>query len=121
MSSRFMIIMAVLLVCGLLLLVMMIRQRKLTLRYAIIWIILIIGLALLIFIPGSLNSLAKLLGIYGVTNMVFFLGFLFSIVLNFALTISASRNSERIRKLTQQMGLDEHEIRNREQETTKMD
>lgn len=116
-----MVIMAVLLVCGLFLLLMMIRQRKLTLRYAIIWIILIIGLALLIFIPGSLKTLAKLFGVYSETNIVFFLGFLFSIILTFALTVSSSRNSERIRKLTQQMGLNEYQTKQRGQDATDTD
>lgn len=110
-SNRFRIIFVVLLLAGLILLFQMIRKRKLSIRYAMIWIIMMISLAVLVLIPGCLEWMANLLGIYDVTNMVFFLGFVFSIVLSFALTVSSSRNSERIRKLTQQMGLKEYEHR----------
>ena len=109
-STRFMVIMAVILLLGLGILVNMVRKRRLSLRYALLWIILIIVLALVLFIPGSLPFLARLLGIYDVMNMVFFLGFLFSLIVSFSLMIATSRNSERIQKLTQELGLKDHEI-----------
>ena len=65
----------------------------------------------MILIPGCLDAVARLVGIYDVTNMVFFLGFVFSLVMSMALTLSASRNAERIKKLTQQIGIDDYEIR----------
>lgn len=109
-STRFMVIMGILLLLGLGILVEMTRKRVLSLRYALLWIILILGLALMIFIPGSLSFLANLLGIYDVMNMVFFLGFIFCLIVSFSLMISSARNSERIRKLTQDLGLKDHEI-----------
>lgn len=110
-STRFMIIMAVILLLGLVILLEMIRKRSLSLRHALLWIVLIVGLALMIFIPGSLSFLAKLLGIYDVMNMVFFLGFLFSLIVTFSLMIATSRNSEKIQKLTQELGMKDYEIR----------
>ena len=115
-STRLQIILIVSLICGLLLLLIMIRKRKLSLRYAIMWIAMIIVLALMILIPGCLETIAGLMGIYDVTNMIFFLGFVFSLMMSMALTVSASRNAERIKKLTQQVGIDDYEIRrNKEQ------
>ena len=110
-SLRLRIILIVGLVAGLILLLLMIRKRKLSLRYAIMWIAMIIALALMILIPGCLDAIAGLVGIYDVTNMVFFLGFVFSLMMSMALTVSASRNAERIKKLTQQVGIDDYEIR----------
>lgn len=120
-SNRLLIIMGVVILAGFISLIFMIRQRKITLRYALLWIAMIIGLACLIFIPGSLKFLSRTLGIYSEINMVFFLGFLFSIILSFMLTVSASRNSEKIRKLTQQMGIYEHEINNKDNESKSED
>lgn len=115
-SLRLRIILIVGLVTGLILLLLMIRKRKLSLRYAIMWIAMIVALALMILIPGCLDAIAKLVGIYDVTNMIFFLGFVFSLMMSMALTVSASRNAERIKKLTQQVGIDDYEIRrNKEQ------
>lgn len=115
-SLRLRVILIVSLFGGLVLLLIMIRKRKLSLRYAIMWIAMIIALALMILIPGCLDAIAKLVGIYDVTNMIFFLGFVFSLMMSMALTVSASRNAERIKKLTQQVGIDDYEIRrNKEQ------
>lgn len=115
-SLRLRVILIASLFGGLVLLLIMIRKRKLSLRYAIMWIAMIIALAMMILIPGCLDAIAKLVGIYDVTNMFFFLGFVFSLMMSMALTVSASRNAERIKKLTQQVGIDDYEIRrNKEQ------
>ena len=115
-SLRLRVILIASLFGGLVLLLIMIRKRKLSLRYAIMWIAMIIALAMMILIPGCLDAIAKLVGIYDVTNMIFFLGFVFSLMMSMALTVSASRNAERIKKLTQQVGIDDYEIRrNKEQ------
>ena len=116
-SARFRTILIVSLLGGLILLLVMIRKRKLSLRYAIMWIVMVIALALMILIPGCLDSIAKLVGIYDVTNMIFFLGFIFSLMMSMALTVSASRNAERIKKLTQQVGIDDYEIRKNKENT----
>ena len=110
-STRLRVILIVSLLASLIMLLIMIRKRKLSLRYAIMWIVMILALGLMILIPGCLDAIARLVGIYDVTNMVFFLGFVFSLVMSMALTLSASRNAERIKKLTQQIGIDDYEIR----------
>ena len=110
-STRLRVILIVSLLASLIMLLIMIRKRKLSLRYAIMWIAMILALGLMILIPGCLDAIARLVGIYDVTNMVFFLGFVFSLVMSMALTLSASRNAERIKKLTQQIGIDDYEIR----------
>ena len=66
MSVRLKIIMVVLLVLAMAIIVNLIRKRKLELKYALVWMLLIVGLALLVLIPGLLEGLAALLGIYSV-------------------------------------------------------
>lgn len=85
----------------LLLILNMIRKRKLELKYSLVWLIVMI---LLLFIAGSpdkLTEIAKTLGIYSPVNMVFFLGFVFSLIIIFVLTVTVSRLSARIRRLAQ--------------------
>lgn len=114
MSLRLYIIILVVLMLGLLMLIRLIKKGSLELKYAIVWMVLDVGLAIILLIPGGLQWLASVLGIYDVTNMVFFVGFIFSIILNFSLTMSLSRNSDRVRKLTQQVALNEYEMKHKE-------
>ena len=75
MTFRLKVIIAVCLILGFGVIINLIRKKKLELKYALIWMLLIVGLALIIFIPGLLDALAEVLGIYSVMNMIFFIGF----------------------------------------------
>ena len=111
MTLKFQIIIACTLFIGFAMLVNLIRKRSLELKYAITWLLLIVGTAFIIFIPGLLDWVAGVLGIYDVTNMVFFVGFIFSIIIIFSLTMALSRNSDRVRKLAQMIALNEYDDR----------
>lgn len=88
-----------------------VKKRHLELKYAITWMLLPITIGVIIAIPGALEWISGLLGIYDVVNMVFFLGFIVLLAIIYSLTVALSRSSERIRKLTQMMALDEYEKR----------
>lgn len=96
------------LIIGLVALVNLIRKRSLELKYALTWLLLGAGLLLVVLVPGVLDLLTVLLGIYNPMNMVFFLGFLFSIVVIFTLTMALSNNSNRVRKMAQKIALNEY-------------
>ena len=59
-------------------------------------------------INNLLNVISKALGIYNEINMLFFLGFVFIILVIFSLTMSLSRNSERVRKMVQEIALNSY-------------
>ena len=88
-----------------------VKKRHLELKYAITWMLLPIMICVFVAIPGALEWVSKILGIYDVVNMVFFLGFIVLITIIYSLTVALSRHSDRIRKLTQMMALDEYEKR----------
>lgn len=93
-----------LIVCILLFLMIilnMIRKRELELKYALSWFIMALALIILVCIPDTMGKLAELLGIYSPVNMVFFLGFVFSLIVIFVLTVTLSRMSSRVRRLAQ--------------------
>lgn len=67
-----------------------------------------LGILIITLIPNLLNVISKVLGIYNEINMLFFLGFVFIILVIFSLTMSLSRNSERVRKMAQEIALNSY-------------
>ena len=63
--------------------------------------------------PGSLfwMVVAAFFGIYSPVNMIFFMGFVLSLVIIFTLTVALSRVTARVRKLAQMIALQDEEKR----------
>ena len=105
MSIRIKCVIIVVLILGLLKILGLIKKNKLELKYALSWLFLELGILIITLIPNLLNVISKVLGIYNEINMLFFLGFVFIILVIFSLTMSLSRNSERVRKMAQEIAL----------------
>lgn len=103
MQARILIIIALLFL--LVLIVYMVRQRSLELKYVLVWLAGDLAMLIMIAFPNLLDKLAELLGIYSVTNMVFFLGFIFSLVVCFSLTVALSRLSGSVRRMAQMISM----------------
>ncbi|MCR5654842.1 MAG: DUF2304 domain-containing protein [Lachnospiraceae bacterium] len=115
MSTKIQIIIGAVLLVGLFAIVNMIRQRKLDLKYALSWLVAFVAVLILDIFPVLLTKLSYALGIWAPVNMVFFLGFCFSLMIIFTLTVALSRMSERVRKLSQAVALNEEKILQLEQ------
>lgn len=100
-STKFQIILIVGILLILLIILNMIRKRKLELKYSLVWLIVLMFLLVMACMPEKLQEIATALGIYSPVNMIFFLGFVFSLVIIFVLTVTVSRLSARIRRLAQ--------------------
>lgn len=111
MTLKFRLIMAAILLIGFVIIINMVRKKSLDLRYALIWLALIAMILVIVIVPGLLGVITHFLGIYDAMNMVFFMGFVFFIVVTFFLTAALSRNSNRIKALTQQVALLEKQVR----------
>ena len=107
MSIRIKCVIIVVLILGLLKILGLIKKNKLELKYALSWLFLELGI-FIITLPNLLNVISKALGIYNEINMLFFLGFVFIILVIFSLTMSLSRNSERVRKMAQEIALNSY-------------
>ena len=105
MNSRIKIIVAIIIVLALSIIVNMIRRKALELRYALTWLGVGVVVLVLDLFPGLMSQLSKLMGIALPSNMLFFLGFCFSLAIIFGLTIAVSKLSNRINDLTQEMAL----------------
>lgn len=110
MNIRIQIIVSVIVLLALGVIVNMIRQKKLELRYALSW--LGVGVAILILdcFPQLITWLSEKVGIASPVNMLFFFGFCFSLMIIFVLTVAVSRMSIRIKELTQELALFEKQI-----------
>ena len=97
----------------------MIRQRRLELKYVLLWMGCDIALIILTCFPDLMNVLARILGIQSPMNMIFFLGFLFSLIIIFSLTVALSRMSNSIRTLDQTAALNEKRLQELEAELKK--
>lgn len=110
----------ILIVCVLILafiaIVRMVCKKSLELKYALLWLIADICLLIIVLVPNLLDIIASSLGIYSPVNMVFFLGFCFSLAIIFSLTVALSRMSNRVRRLSQCIAL--YKIENQELKNT---
>ena len=108
MSIRIKCVIIAVLILGLLKILGLIKKNKLELKYALSWLFLELGILIITLIPNLLNVISKVLGIYNEINMLSFLGFVFIILVIFSLTMSLSRNSERVRKMAQEIALNSY-------------
>ena len=92
-------------------LINMIRRRSLELKYALVWMLVLTALFVFDCAPALLNVVSGFLGIYAPVNMIFFLGFCFSLAL--------SRLSNSVRTLDQMVALNEKRLQDLEQELKK--
>jgi hypothetical protein len=109
MHARVLIFIA--LVLSLVLIVYMVRQRSLELKYVLVWLAGDVVMIIMILFPRLMDELAGLLGIYSVVNMVFFLAFIFSIAVCFSLTVALSRLSGSVRRMAQMVSMIPDDVR----------
>lgn len=111
MDIRIQVIIGVIVVAALCVIVNMIRKRMLELRYALAWLMVGGGILILDCFPQVTTWMAKKAGVASPINMLFFLGFCFSLVIIFVLTVTVSRMAGRIEQLAQELAVFEKECR----------
>lgn len=112
---RIQIIAIIVLVLAFALLVVQIKKKKLDLKYSLAWMLLDIVLIILAAFPKFIMFIAKGLGIETPSNLVFFCGFIFSLIIIYVLTAAISKMADNIRCLTQKIALLEKELKEEEQ------
>ena len=109
MNLRVQIIVGVIVSLALCVIVNMIRKKQLELKYALTWLGVGIVILILDCFPQLITWLAVKAGVAKPVNMLFFLGFCFSLVIIFVLTVTVSRMSNKIKQLAQEIALSEGE------------
>lgn len=111
MSIRTQIIIIVAVVLAVWVLLKMVKKRTISLKYALPWIALAIGIILFTGFSSCTESISRLLGVALPVNMIFFMGFCFSLLIIFTLSLAVSRLSKRIKQLAQNQALLERELK----------
>jgi len=109
MTLKVRILIAVGLVLLLVMIINMVRKRELELKYVLGWILCDVTLLVFTAFPWLMQKMAEFMGIYSPVNMIFFFGFIFSMVIIFTLTVALSRVTERVRRLSQMVALETQE------------
>ncbi len=83
----------------------MVRNKRLELKYALVWILTSFGFIILSLFPGLLTFMSYILHIKEPVNTLFLSILFFLLVIVFTLTLSLSRNANRVKTLTQELGI----------------
>ena len=94
------------------------KKSYFKLRYALVWLLSGVAMLLLSIRPQLLKNISDLLGIYSPVNALFVVMFVCIIMVLILQTIIVSRQSEKIKRLTQTLALIEKRLRDQEVENT---
>lgn len=117
MSTRFRIILIILLLSVFAILISHIRSKKLQLQYSLSWMGMLLIILIVAIFPGILDWFASLCGVILPINIVFFLGFCFVLVIVYGLTSAVSKLSKENKELAQKIALIDKEMKIREKDT----
>ena len=116
MSVRLSIIIVVCMVVSIVYFFRLVSKNRLGYKYAFYWAILALIVSVLAIFPKLLVIIARVMGIVNPVNGLFYLGILFLLFLVFSLSISISRLSDKVRRLTQDLGILRKEVLDYEEE-----
>ena len=90
-------------------LIMVVRNvnlKKMKLKYSFSWLVVALLLVISAFFPGLIIDLAHILGFETASNLIFFLGIIWLVIMCFQLTTTISKQEDKIKKLIQIISID---------------
>lgn len=105
MTVKIRIIIAICLLISFIYVIRSVVKKKIDVKYALPWMLMLIALAVFDCVPMLLNILTRLIGIASPVNMLFFMGFCFALMIIFYLTSIIYSVSSRLRKVSQELAL----------------
>lgn len=105
MNTTLNIFLILILLLQIVLIVSFIKRKKLTMKYASLWLFLIFIMILVVIFPTIVFKLSELSGFEKTSNMIFLLGFFFLFYIVFIITASISIQNIKIKKLTQELSI----------------
>ena len=85
-------------------------NKKMEFKYALSWMLTILALLILCVFDSVLTPIKTLFGFEVISNMIFFMGFIFLSFLLLSLGIKTNKQNEKIVKLTQELALLKKEV-----------
>lgn len=96
------------------LILLLLKKREISLKYTLLWLFAGVCMGILVIWPEMLTAITRIIGIESNMNGLFILAIAFVIVILMALTSIVTKQNEKIRSLTQTMGMMEKRIREQE-------
>lgn len=97
-------------------LIYIVKKRALELKYVLLWLACDIILLIFALFPELMDVFSQVFGILSPVNMLFFFGFIFSLMIIFSLTVALSRVTGSVRRMAQEMALMEERLREYEEQ-----
>ena len=120
MNIRIQILIVVITLLAMFYVINKIRNKGIELKYSLVWLALGTGIIIFTCFPKLTTWLAHVLGISQPMNMLFFAAFCFMLPIIFSLSVSVSRLSNKVKRLTQEMALLEEQKRKAEEESEEL-
>ena len=83
----------------------LVQRKRLLLKYSLLWLALSIVAGICALFPEPLFALAQLLGFETASNFIFVIGFFFLLAFCLSLSVIASRQTEYIKTLIQELAI----------------
>ena len=80
-------------------------KKNIDYKYGLGWSLVVIAVTVFAAFPGILEWLAKITGVIAPVNMLFFLGFVFSLAIIFSLSKTVSKLQDKVNKLSQELAI----------------
>lgn len=119
MTSLFRVILLTGVLLYLMLIVILMRKGRMSLKYSLLWFFSGIVLLICAMFPQVIRFFTRLIGVYSDVNAVFFVGVCFLLLIILSLTSIVSGQSERIRILVQTQAMLEKRVRQLEEKMEK--
>ena len=97
----------------------LVSKNRLGYKYAFYWAVMALSVSVLALFPQLLNLMADAMGIANPVNGLFYLGIFFLLFVVFSLSISISRLTDKVRRLTQDLGILRKEVNDQIEEMEK--
>lgn len=110
MNIRIQVLIVAVAVLAMLYVINKVRKKGIELKYSLLWLLLGAGIILFACFPQMTSWLAHTLGISQPVNMLFFAGFCFLLPIVFSLSVSLSKMSDKVKRMTQEAALLNHEV-----------
>ena len=105
MSVRLKTFLLIIWIAALLIMLFMMKKKRSNIRYILPWLFLDLIMCLLTIFPGILTRLCSVVGIKTPSNMMFFFGMLFLIMIIFSMVLTIAKLNEEVRDLSQRLAL----------------
>lgn len=105
MSIKLKIILIIIMILFLIYICWYIKNKKISIKNSLLWVIADIGVIFCILFINPLLKITNFIGIKKVSNLMFFIGFIFLLVLCFKQSTQLSNLNKKVINLTQELGI----------------